>query len=44
MMNIQDVRLEDTRVDQDTQEEVRIKDRQGLIMGQLREVLEISAY
>jgi predicted transposase YdaD len=39
MLNIQDVRLEDTRVYQDMQEEVRVKDRQGLIVGQLSEIL-----
>jgi predicted transposase/invertase (TIGR01784 family) len=32
MLNIQDVRLEDTRVYQDMQDEVRIKDRQGLVL------------
>jgi predicted transposase/invertase (TIGR01784 family) len=32
MLNIQDVRLEDTRVYQDIQEEVRLKDRQGLVL------------
>jgi Domain of unknown function (DUF4351) len=32
MLNIQDVRLEDTCVYQDIQEEVRVKDRQELIL------------
>jgi predicted transposase/invertase (TIGR01784 family) len=40
MLNIQDVRLEDTRVYQDIQEEVRLKDRQEMILGQLSEIVD----